>query len=53
MDGQGVNADGHRLGRDDGELFAVRAVFVQLVDHLVANSARPRARELDDLLGVR
>lgn len=53
MDGQGIYADGHRLGRDDGELFAVRAVLVELVDHLVANSAWSRARELDDLLRVR
>lgn len=53
VDGQGVHADRHRLGRDDGELLAVRAVFVELVDHLPADSARSCARELDDLLGVR
>lgn len=53
MDGQGIHADRHTLGRDDGELLAVRAVFVQLVDHLAADRARSSACELDDLLGVR
>lgn len=53
MDGQGVHADRHRLGRDDGELLAIRAVFVELVNHLPADTARPCSCELDDLLGVR
>lgn len=53
MDGQGVHAHRHALSRDDVELLAVRAVLVELVDHLAADGARPRARELDDLLGVR
>lgn len=53
MDGQGVHADRHGLGGDDVELLAVRAVFVQLVDHLPVDSARPCACELDDLLGFR
>lgn len=53
MDGQGVHADRHGLGWDDGELLAVRAVLVELVHHLWAYSARPCARELDNLLGVR
>lgn len=52
VDGQGVHADRHGLGWDDGELLAVRAVLVELVHHLWAYSARPCARELDDLLGV-
>lgn len=53
VDGQGVHADWHRLGRDDIELLAVWAVFVELVDHLMANSAWSCACELDDLLSVR
>lgn len=53
MDGQRVHADRHTLGGDDGELLAVRAVFVELVDHLPADGARSGACELDDLLGVR
>ncbi len=52
MDGQSVHADRHRLGRDDCELLAVRVVFVELVDHLSADGARPRAHKLDDLLRV-
>lgn len=53
MDGQGIHADRHRLGGDDSELLAVRAVFVELVDHLPGDSARPCACELYNLLGVR
>lgn len=53
MDGQGVHADRHGLGRDDGELLAVRAVFVELVNHLPADVAWSRACELDDFLCVR
>lgn len=52
VDGQGIYADRHRLGGDDGELLSVRAVFVELVDHLAGDSTRPCACELDDLLGV-
>lgn len=53
VDGQGVHADRHRLGRDDVELLAVRAVLVEPVNHLPADGARPRAGKLDDLLGFR
>lgn len=52
MDGQSINTDRHSLGRDDGELLAVRVVFVELVDHLTADKAWPCAREFDDLLSV-
>ena len=52
MDGQSVHAHRHTLSGDDVELLAVRAVFVELVDHLVADDSGPRATELDDLLGV-
>lgn len=51
MDGESVYADRDGLGGDDGELLAVRAVFVESVDHFAADGARPRAFELDDLLG--
>ncbi len=53
MDGQSVHADRHRLGGDDGELLAVRVVFVEFVDHLPVDGARSCACELDDLLRVR
>ena len=52
MDGQGVYADRHRLGGDDGELLAVRAVLVELVNHLPGDKAWPCACEFDDLLSV-
>lgn len=51
MDGQGVHTDWHSLGWDDGELFAIRAVFVELVNHLPTDGAWASAGELDDLLG--
>ena len=53
VDGQSVHADGHSLGRDDSELLPVRAVFVELVDHLQTDGPRSRACEFDDLLSVR
>lgn len=53
MNGESVNADRHRFGRDDGELLAVGAVFVESVDHLAADGARPGAFEFDDLLRFR
>lgn len=53
MNGQGVHADGHSLGRYDGELFAVRAVLVELIDHLLGDAFRPCASEFVDLLRVR
>ena len=52
VDGQGVHAHRHSLGRNDGELPAVRAVLVQLVDHLLADALGPGAGQLLDLLGV-
>ena len=52
VDGQGVHADRHSLGRDDGELLPVRAVLVQLVDHLLADALGSSARQLLDLFGV-
>lgn len=52
VDGQGVHADGHRLGGDDGELLPVRAVLVELVDHFFADALGPGARQLLDLFGV-
>lgn len=52
VDGQGVHADRHSLGRDDGELLSVRAVLVQLVDHLLADALGSRARQLLYLFGV-
>lgn len=53
VDGQGVHADRHSLGRDDGELLAVRVVLVELVDHLLADALGACARQLEDLLRVR
>lgn len=53
MDGEGVHTDRHGLGRDGGELFSVRVVLVQLVDHLLADALGSGARQLYDLLRVR
>lgn len=50
VDGQSVHAGRHALGGDDGELLAVGAVFVELVNHLMANAARSRPCEFGDLL---
>ncbi len=52
VDGQGVHADWHSLGRDDGELLSVGAVLVQLVDHLLADALGSGARHLLYLFGV-
>lgn len=53
MDGEGVHTDGHSLGRYDSELFAVRAVLVELINHLFGDAFRPHASEFVDLLCVR
>ena len=52
VDGEGVHAHRHRLGGDGGELLAVRAVLVHLVDHLLGDALGPRARQLVHLLRV-
>lgn len=53
MDGESVYAGRDRLGGDDGELLAVRAVFVKSVDHLPANGSRSGPFEFEDLLCFR
>lgn len=53
MDGQSIHANRHSLGRDDCELFTVRVVLVQLVDHLFAYALGSSASQLMDLLSVR
>lgn len=50
VDGECVHAGGHALGGDDGELLAVGAVLVELVDHLAVDAARSRPCEFGDLL---
>lgn len=52
MDGQGVHANRHSLGRDNSELLAIRVVFVELVNHLPADGAWSCSCELDDLLSI-
>lgn len=52
MDGERVHADRHGLGGDQAELLPVRAVLVQLVDHLLGDGLGPGAGELADVLGV-
>lgn len=52
VDGERVHTDRHGLGRDEAELLPVRAVLVQLVDHLLGDALGPGARQLADLLGV-
>lgn len=52
VDGQGVHADWHSLGRDDGKLLSIWAVLVQLIDHLLADALGSCARQLLYLFGV-
>lgn len=52
VDGQGVHADWHSLGRDDGKLLSIRAVLVQLINHLLADALGSGARQLLYLFGV-
>lgn len=53
MDGESIYAGRDRLGGDDGELLAVRAVFVESVDHLPAYGSRSGPFEFEDLLCFR
>lgn len=52
--GEGIHAHGHGLGRDDRELFAVRAVLVDRLHHSGTNNTWPDACEPNHLfrLGV-
>lgn len=50
MDGESVHAGRHGLGGDNGELLAVRAVFVKSVDHLPAYGSWSGTFEFEDLL---
>ena len=50
MDGEGVHAGGHGLGRDLAELLLVRVVLEQALDHLAVDALGPDARELGDVL---
>lgn len=43
--GESVHAHGHGFGRDDRELFAVRAVFVNRLDHGEADDPRADASQ--------
>lgn len=52
VDGQGIHADWHSLGRDDGELLSVWAVLVQLINHLLADALGSCSRQLLYLFGV-
>lgn len=52
-DGESVHAHGHGFGRDGGELFPIRAVLVNGLDHLGHNDPRADAREPHHLLRLR
>lgn len=52
VDGQSVHADWHSLGRDDGKLLSIRAVLIQLINHLLADALGSGARQLLYLFGV-
>lgn len=52
MNGQGVYADRDGLRRDDRELFTVRAVLIEFIDHLLGDALGSCACELVDLFGV-
>lgn len=47
-----IHTDGHGFGWDQVELFPVRAVFVQFVDHFLGDALRPRASQFVDFLRV-
>lgn len=49
-DGEGVNTHGHGFGRDDSELLAVRAVFVNGLNHLRCDDPGANASEPYHLL---
>lgn len=53
VDGDGVHAGRDRLGRDDGKLLAVRAVFEECVNHFARYGAWAGSRQLYQLLRVR
>jgi len=52
VDGEGVHAGRHGLGRDLAELLLVRVVLEEAVDHLVADALGADARQLGDVLGL-
>lgn len=43
VDRERIHTDRHGFGRDQVELFPVRAVFVQFVDHFLGDALGPRA----------
>lgn len=51
-DGESVHAHGHSFGRDGGELFPIRAVLVNGLDHLGDNDPGADASESHHLLGL-
>lgn len=52
-DGESVHAHGHGFGRDGGELFPIRAVLVNGLDHLGDNDPWADAGEAHHLLRLR
>jgi len=52
-DGEGVNTHGHSFGRDGSELFAIRAVLVDGLNHLGCNTPGSDASEPHHLLSFR
>lgn len=52
-DGERVHAHGHGFGRDDRELLAVGAVFVDGLDHGEANDPRADASQTYQFLRIR
>lgn len=52
-DGKGVNTHGHGFGRDDSELFAIRAVLVNGLNHLRYDDTRADTSEAYHLLSFR
>lgn len=52
-DGESVHAHGHGFGRDGGELFPIRTVLVNGLDHLGDNDPRADAGEPQHLVCLR
>jgi hypothetical protein len=53
MDCECIHTDGHGLGWDLVKLFSVRAIFIQLVNHLFGDALWPSASEFVDFFSVR
>lgn len=52
-DGKGINTHGHGFGRDDSELFTIRTVLVNGLNHLRQDDTRADSSEAYHLVSFR